>query len=219
MPIAAISNYVIDAETPAVEQAAWVMVEGAARKGLFDQVRTGQVSTLDLRLAREFIESRGAVMQIPPDHREMYGKLIGEAERYLRQHPKLDRPTTLSGTDGMAGIFDAIWSGIKAVGGAVYAGGKAVVNVAGKVFNAGQTVQANATAINAKAGEIAASVAQTVKTANTITSAVSSGVAQAQVDSIATGFFKSDTGKLVMIGGGVVVLLLLLGGRKQGKGR
>jgi hypothetical protein len=217
MPIAAIENYVIDAERPAIERAAWQMVEAAARKGLFDQVRTGMVSSVDLRIAREFVESRGAQMQIPPDHREMYGKLIGEAERYLRQHPKLERPTTLAGTDGMAGIFDAIWSGIKAVGGVVYKGGKAVVKVAGTVFKAGQSVQAGSTAIQAKAEEIAASVAQTVKTANEVTTAVGSGIVGAKIDSVAGGFFKSDTGKLVMIGGGVLLLVLLMNKGKSGR--
>lgn len=215
MAIAAIESYVIDTQGPATERAAWTLIEAGARKGLFDQLRQGLVSSVDLKLARQFLESRGAMMQIPPDHRAMYLKLIGESERFLRAHSKLERPATLSGGDNLGGIFDAIWSGIKAVGGVVGKGAKAVVKGAGAVFQAGQQTQANAAAIQVKAEEIAANVSATVKTARSVTDAVSTELTAGKIDSVAGGFFKSDTMKWVLIGGAALVLVMVAKGGRQ----
>lgn len=206
----AVGTYFIDTQKPQQERAAWTLVEAGARKGLFDKLRQGQVSNVDLKLARQFLESRGAQMQVPPDHREMFLKLVGEAERYLRQNPKRERPVGLGDVDGLGGVFDAIWSGIKAVGGVIGKGAKAVVKVGGQVFAAGQQTQANAAAIQANAEKIAADVTATVKTARNVTDAVSSELTAAKMDTVASGFFASNTGKLVMIGGLGLVLVLML---------
>jgi hypothetical protein len=213
MHVAAIDSYTIDTETPAVERAAWAMVEAAARQGLFNQVRAGQVSTLDLKFARQFLESRASLMQIPPEHRAMYLKLIGEAERFLRANSKLERPTALAGdVGGLGNIFDAIWSGVKAVSGIVAKGAKGAVKIGTSVFKAGATTQANAATIQANAEKIAADVANTVKSARSVTDAVAGELTAGKVDSIAGGFLKSDTGKWVLIGGAAVVLFLVARG-------
>jgi hypothetical protein len=212
----AVGTYFIDIEKPQQERAAWTLVEAGARKGLFDRLRQGQVGNIDLKLARQFLESKGAKMQVPPDHREMFSKLVGEAERWLRQNPQRERPAGLGDVDGLEGVFDAIWSGIKAVGGAIGKGAKAVVKVGGQVFSAGQQVQANTAAIQANAEKIAADVANTVKSARGVTDAVSSELTAMKVDSVAGGFFQSNTGKLVMIGGLALVGVMLLS--KSGAG-
>jgi hypothetical protein len=146
----------------------------------------------------------------------MFSKLVGEAERWLRQNPQRERPAGLGDVDGLEGVFDAIWSGIKAVGGAIGKGAKAVVKVGGQVFSAGQQVQANTAAIQANAEKIAADVANTVKSARGVTDAVSSELTAMKVDSVAGGFFQSNTGKLVMIGGLALVGVMLLS--KSGAG-
>ncbi len=212
----ALAAYAIDVTTPQVSRAAWLLVEAGARKGVFDRLRQGLVSTPDLKLARTYLDSKAARLQIPPDHREMYLKLVGEAERWLRQNSKLERVGGLGDLDALGGFFDSIWSGIKAVGGAVAKGAKTVVKGAATVFKAGQETQAGAAEIQARAAEIAENVSQTVKTARAVTDGVATELTAARVDQVAGGFFKSDTGKLVMIGAAGLLLVLLLSGRRKG---
>lgn len=199
------ARYLTTVPGAATEAAAWELVKAAARGGLADALRRGEISPLDIRMGQALLRGPGAVATYPWRTRDMLLSLLDEADRMLRAHPSWQKPSGMSGIESgnLGNIFSAIWSGVKTVG-------STLVKGAGTIFKAGQTVQATAPVLEQRAQEIAADVSSTVANVKQVSDSVNTQMTVAQVGQAAGDFFGSTTGKLVMAGGAALVLVLVL---------
>lgn len=213
----AFGYYVWSPQTSATEDAAWLLVEAAARGGLHKAVVNRQVSTSQLRMAQQYLRSPAALMRHPARHRDMLLTIVAEARQLLFKKPQYEAADDFAGLGdegdlvGLGNIFDSIWGGIKWGTRQITTGIKAI-------FKTGQQVQAGSIAISQRADQIAADVAATVQTARDVTSSVTADVAAARVRGGITGFMETDIGKIAVYGGvGLLVLLMVM--RQPGRRR
>jgi hypothetical protein len=91
-------------------------LEAAARAEVIRTLAAGQISSIDLRLSREFL-SKEAKFSLPEWQRRMMDKLASEAEEVLRRRPALDASRGgiggISGAENIGGFFGDVWKGIK----------------------------------------------------------------------------------------------------------
>lgn len=213
----AVGYYMWNPQTSATEDAAWLLVQAAARGGLHKAVKGRQVSTAQLRMAQQYLRSPTALMRHPAKHRDMLLTIIAEARQLLFKKPEYEAANDFAGLGdegdlvGLGNIFDSIWSGIKW-------GTRQISTGIKTIFKAGQQVQAGSVAISERADQIAIDVADTVRTARDITGSVTADVAAARVRGGVTGFMETDIGKIAVYGGlGLLVLLMVM--RQPGRGR
>jgi len=93
-------------------------VEAAARAEVARALAAGELSSVDLRLSREFLRKE-AKFSIPEWRRLMMDRLASEAEEVMRRRPALDASRAgvagVSDVDNLGGFFGSLWKGVKAV--------------------------------------------------------------------------------------------------------
>jgi hypothetical protein len=92
-------------------------IEAAARAEVARALAARELSSVDLRLSREFLRKE-AKFSIPEWQRTMMDRIAVEAEEVMRRRPALDASKGIAGVedvDNLGGFFGSLWKGIKKV--------------------------------------------------------------------------------------------------------